>query len=367
MGPTVLFLPDYGDANPYQPQLARALGNHGVSVSMASGTGPFPLLAAFVAHGRPPVVHLHWLHPYVVGRGPVTTGLKGGRFIVELLVLRLLGVKLVWTVHNLLEHDRRAPEVETAVKRVVFRLVDAGIVHCESARQAVGKTFRLPRRHRSKLTVVPHGHYTDWYPNDRSKGTARRSLGLRDAGTVFLYFGRIHPYKNVLGLVEAFKSLAAERARLMIVGRPRDTSLAATIAHASDVDPRIRLQFDYVPDDAVQRYVNAADVVVLPYRDVLTSGSAVLAASFRRAIIAPRCGCIADRFDDASGLIYDPVADGLERALERALSVDLDRIGRRNYARVREPDWGAIAAATAVVYDTGPGTESRASRVAGLY
>lgn len=367
MGPTVLFLPDYADANPYQQQLAGALERHGIPVSMASGTGPFPLLAAFVARGRPPVIHLHWLHPYVVGRGPLTTGLKGLRFVVELLVLRALGVRLVWTVHNLLEHDRRAPRVEAAVKRVAFWLLHAAIVHCESAREAVGETFRLPRRHRSKLTVVPHGHYADWYPNDCTKAAARRRLELRDAGTVFLYFGRIQPYKNVLDLVEAFRSLSDHAARLLIVGNPRDAALAEAIASASAADDRIRVRLEYVPDEDVQQYLNAADAVVLPYRDVLTSGSAVLAASFSRAVIAPRCGCIADRFADASGLIYDPDATGLECALERALAIDLDRIGRRNYARVRAPGWGAIAGTTAAVYGGARRAGARTSRVAGLY
>lgn len=351
MAASVLFMPDYGEANPYQPLLAGALHDRGFHVTMASGSGPLPVLGAFWRQGRPDVVHLHWLHPYLVGRGPVTTLLKGGRFIAELLVLRLLGVTLVWTVHNRLEHDRRAPRTEAALKHAVLWLVGAGVIHCGAAEAAIARTYRLTRRQRAKLHVVPHGHYVDWYPGDHARATARRALGLPDHATVFLYFGRIQPYKNLPALIEAFRSLSADTARLLLVGAPRDEAIAERLIEASGDDERIRRVFEYVPEDAVGQYVAAADAVVLPYRDVLTSGSAVLAASFKRAIVAPRRGCIADRFDDGTGLIYDPVDDSLGAALERALAVDLDRIGRGNFERVCEPDWPTIARLTGAVYD----------------
>lgn len=349
---TVLFLPDYGNSNPYQRQLGRALANRGHSVSIASGSGWFPLLAAYRSHGKPAVVHLHWLHPYITGRGPLTSALKGLRFLLELSVLRIIGTTLVWTVHNLYEHERRAPRVENRVKRAVLHLASAGIVHCESAKQATIDAFQLTRRQRRKLTVIPHGHYARWYPGNSSRAAARDRLGIDEASTVFLFFGRIQPYKNVPGLIEAFRSIPDDQARLLVVGEPRDTSLADAIAVAGRDDPRIRFVFEYVPDEAVQQYFAAADAVVLPYRDVLTSGSAVLAASFGRAVIAPRVGCIADRFDRGAGLIYDFEVDGLDRALARALHLDLDSIGRQHHAEITDPDWPEIADSTASAYES---------------
>jgi glycosyltransferase involved in cell wall biosynthesis len=350
MGQRVLFLPDYGDANPYQPLLARALTDRGFTVSVASGGGVFPVLGAYYRHRRPSVVHLHWLHPYLVGRGPLTTLLKGARFLVELSVLRLLGVTLVWTIHNQLEHDRRAPRVEVLLKHAVLWLVGAGIVHCDAAASLLTETYRLRPTQQSKLKVVPHGHYIDWYPATGTKSSARRALGLDDDTTVFLYFGRVQPYKNLSRLVEAFRAVGSQQARLLLVGSPSDDALAASLTDASADDDRIRLVFEYVPDADVPRYFTAADAVVLPYRDVLTSGTAILAASFRRALIAPRRGCLAEQFDDGTGLIYEPDGAGLGGALERALRHDLDRIGRRHFDRVREADWPTVAGQTAAVY-----------------
>ncbi|MEZ4597387.1 MAG: glycosyltransferase [Chloroflexota bacterium] len=50
-----------------------------------------------------------------------------------------------------------------------------------------------------------------------------------------------------------------------------------------------------VPDDRMQVFLRAADVMVLPYRDVLTSGSAILAMTFGLPVVAPRIGCLPRR------------------------------------------------------------------------
>lgn len=349
MAAAVLFLPDYGDANPYQMQLREGLAAHGVSVSMASGAGLFPVVTAVARHGWPAVVHLHWLHPYLVGRGPLTTAVKGIRLVVELLVLRLIGVTVVWTVHNLFEHDRRAPRVEAAFKHVVLRVIDAGIVHCPAARTSVQEAYRLPSRIGAKLSVVPHGHYIDWYENERTRREARRELGLALDSTVFLHFGRIERYKGVSGLVAGFRSLADDDARLLLVGRLGD-DVSTDDLGGIETEPRIRTRFEYVPDDAVQTYMNAADAVVLPYQNVLTSGTAVLAASFGRAVIAPDRGCVADRLAAGDGLLFDPDTDRIARVLARSTELDLDRIGARNRALIRTPSWRTIGRDTKAVY-----------------
>lgn len=350
---SVLFLPDYTESNPYQRLLADALEAHDVSVDAATGGGLLPVLRAYVTGGRPAVVHLHWLHPYLVGRGPATTAVKGVRFVLQLLLLRALGVHVVWTIHNHLSHDTPAPRVEAAFKHAVLR-VSSGIVHCGAARRTVVETFRLPRRYRSRLHVIPHGNYVDWYPNEQTRAESRRRLGLPDEPTVFLFFGRVTGYKNLPALVEAFRALDRSDVRLLVAGPVEREALAETLREAAGLDDRIRLELGYVADQDVQVFLTAADAVVLPYVDVLTSGSAVLAASFARAIVAPARGCIPERFGRDAGLLYDPTAEGIEEGLHRALAADLDRIGRAQLERVSEPSWGAIARSTVSVYNREP-------------
>ena len=55
-----------------------------------------------------------------------------------------------------------------------------------------------------------------------------------------------------------------------------------------------RFDEGYVPHDDVPLYFAAADVVVLPFRKVTTSGSALLALSLGRPVVAPRLGALRD-------------------------------------------------------------------------
>src|SRR5258707_11847882 len=59
------------------------------------------------------------------------------------------------------------------------------------------------------------------------------------------------------------------------------------VAHSIQGDSRIRFLPGHVADDDIQLYMNACDVVDLPYRRILGSGTAVLAMSFRQTSSYP--------------------------------------------------------------------------------
>ena len=71
-----------------------------------------------------------------------------------------------------------------------------------------------------------------------------------------------------------------------------------------------------IPNDALQDYLISADAVVLPYREILTSGTAMLAISFGRPVVCIRHGHLRDVITAETGILYDPHdANGLLRAL----------------------------------------------------
>ncbi|HLY39427.1 MAG TPA: hypothetical protein VKU61_15390, partial [Candidatus Binatia bacterium] len=111
----------------------------------------------------------------------------------------------------------------------------------------------------------------------------------------------------------------------------------------------------HVPDAEVQVFMNAADLVVLPYRAVLSSGAAMLALSFGRGIVAPRVGCLAELERTGAAILYDPaVADGLAAALRRALDADAAALGERARRFARSLSWDAIARRHLAVYGFTP-------------
>jgi beta-1,4-mannosyltransferase len=56
-----------------------------------------------------------------------------------------------------------------------------------------------------------------------------------------------------------------------------------------------------VDRDRVQYFLRAADLVVLPYTEILNSGSALLALSFDRPILVPAIGAIPELYELAGG------------------------------------------------------------------
>src|SRR5438093_8779378 len=101
----VLFLPDWSSGNPYQQKLAEALERCGVRVTLGDGIGRLPILGAIWTY-RPDILHLHWTQPFSIRSKRVKSAMAILRFVIELLTARLLGFKLVWTVHNLFQHER---------------------------------------------------------------------------------------------------------------------------------------------------------------------------------------------------------------------------------------------------------------------
>jgi glycosyltransferase involved in cell wall biosynthesis len=285
------------------------------------------------------VLHFHWPERHFDVRRLVSAAW----FALRLLFARLLGYRLVWTVHNATPH-----EGETAgwrLARAVLARVATLVVHCPGARTALGRLGR-------EAVVIPHGSYLGHYPDTIEREAARARLGLPPDARVLLAFGQVRPYKGLETLARAFAELDAPGARLVIAGEPvagGDEGLAAVR------DGRIRLALRAVPDDQVQIFFAAADLVVLPYRSVLTSGAAMLAFSFGRGVVAPRLGCLADLERAGGAVLYDPAApDGLRRALERALLVDAAALGRQARRVARRLSWDTIARRHLAAYGLAP-------------
>lgn len=356
--------PDYTDANPYQAGLISGIEAADVEVIPVPADGVAPFLAAWRRHGRPDVLHLHWIHRFVVTerRWPtIYTILLGARLVVELLLLRLAGVGLVWTVHNVVSHERTCPQAELVLRHIVARTVDAMIVHCADARAIVQESYRLSQDADARIAVIPHGNYDAFYRRDLAQTEARHELGLPRDEPVLLYFGLIREYKRVPALIESFRSLDLDAGHLLVVGNPWNDALLEAVERTADSDPRVHTVLEYVPDRNVPTYLAAADAVVLPYDDILTSGSAILGMTFGRAVIAPRRGCLPSLLGEKGGIMFD--SDSSDEPLREALvdaMVDRDRLlaaGRRNRRVADRLEWEAIGAATATVYRRIAGVE----------
>jgi len=275
---------DNKTGNPYTALLYENVEQYGVTVD------EFGIRTAL--RGGYDLWHVHWPDDFLSYTSPVTAALY---VLAELLLMagaRARGARLVWTIHDLGPHEDRHPWLTSTFWALFLPMVDGYITLSGHARKAALRRF--PRLRDVPGAVVPHGHYRPAYPAAVPKETARRRMGLASEGSVAVYVGRIRPYKNVPRLVRAVRALDDEAIRLVVAGNPSSRDLERRIREEARGDVRIHLDLRFIPDERIPLVLGAADLVVLPYRDILHSGSALLALSFDRPVLVPDAGAMAE-------------------------------------------------------------------------
>jgi glycosyltransferase involved in cell wall biosynthesis len=334
-------------SNPYLKQLIEALELSETKVQTASGRSLFALWRAVLRSGWPDLVHLQWQHVFFQDQNRLRAGGRTVLFFIQWATLRWLGLRFVWTVHNLVDHEQKQAVWELRACRWLAQAVDRLIVHCPAAVETVSAAYQVPP---IKIRVVPHGHYIHGYPPPLPKAEARQRLGLPVQGRVFLFCGRIRAYKGVARLLAAFAALNANDVRLLIVGAPTPAALGQALSAQAATDPRVVTHLEFISIEDLVIYLSACDLVVLPYRESLTSGAAVLAASYSRPVLMPRLGCMA-AFPAESVILYDPARPGsLREALAEAFAAPLDKMGLTAKDYIKQFSWPVVAAETLLVY-----------------
>jgi glycosyltransferase involved in cell wall biosynthesis len=257
---------------------------------MAADVTDFSYRRALAA--RYDIFHIHWPELELNAFRSSIKAAARLRLKLSLIdAIRARGTRIVWTVHNLKSHDVMHPRLERWFWSEFIKRVDGYIALTSSGREAAKERF--PGLARVPGFVVPHGHYRGEYPVDADID-ARGELNIPSGAKVFLSFGQIRDYKNIPTLIRVFRRTKDKDMVLCIAGRPNPQSLSEELQREAAGDSRIRLHMQTIPKERVQFLFRAADLVVLPYRDILNSGSALLALSFNRPILVPARGAMGE-------------------------------------------------------------------------
>jgi glycosyltransferase involved in cell wall biosynthesis len=345
----VACFPRTAPANPYLDLLYGALDAHGLE---RAEDAEFTFGWLRSARRRVRTIHVHWPEGlYRVSRQlpPGAAGaaraLKLALFAGRLAAARLLGYRIVWTVHQPLPHERTAGDLPAA--RLLARLAHALIAHDETtSRRVVDVLGANPRR----LRIVPHGAYSGVYAETVGRAATRRALGIADDEFVFLSFGELRGYKALDCLLDAWRLASAPTARLVIAGNPKDPKLAELLRERAAEDPSIVPLLQHVPDEDVADLYAAADAAVSARSDGGTSGSLVLALSLGVPVVAADTETAREVLggNDAAWLFTSGDTAAAAAALERAVA-DPENARRRRAARAAAARlaWPPIAEQTA--------------------
>jgi beta-1,4-mannosyltransferase len=333
----------------YPSALVHALREEGALVTRCDEH--LSALPSILRAGGRRVLHMHWLHPLSRGRTLVIPLFKGSRFLLRLKIARAKGVRIVWTAHNLGDHESVRPMLDAFNCNQVAGMAHAIIAHSHVAREMVIEHFNTDP---AKVHVIPHANYVGLYPMTVDRQHARATLGIEPDQTVLLFLGGIRPYKGINTLLDAIASIDAPNLRLRVVGSVFEDMDLSDLAARAKRDPRVELVPGFVPDEQLQIHLKAADAVVLPYEEVLTSGAALLAMSFGKACIASRIGSLVDIFP-AEGVFHYPAgsSEGLAAAIRLCLRerASLEHRGQANFERAAPWTWRSAAQQTQSLYE----------------
>ena len=308
-------------------------------------------LIGYAATAKPKLFHILWNNKFEYFDRTIL-----------MLYYRLLGKKIVLTVHNVNanKRDRKDTLLNRLTLRIQYSLTHHIFVHTEKMKSELLEEFGQDNE---RITVIPFG-INNAVPNTAlTSASARHQMGLRTDEKVILFFGRITPYKGLEYLIAAFRQLIAcgEDYRLMIAGRP-DNCEKYWSALREDLRKEVEggqvvLNADFIPDEETEVYFKAADAVILPYRQIYQSGVLFLGHSFGLPVLAADVGSLKDDIvEGKTGFTFrpeDPV--DLARAIRQYFASELyaelnsRRQQIKDYANQRH-SWEVVSQMTTSVY-----------------
>ncbi|HEY7259039.1 MAG TPA: glycosyltransferase family 4 protein [Gaiellales bacterium] len=258
---------------------------------------------------RPDVVHVQWTVLRPVER-PFYRRLAAA------------GLPVVFTAHDPL------PNVGGPARRRSFaataRSFERVICHSEWGRRALVQSCGVDP---GRVRVVAHGAFT--YLRDAPQVPSP----VAAAGPLAVLPGILRPYKGADVLVRAWPAVRdlVPEARLVVAGRAMmDVAALGTPGAGVEILDR------FLPDAELAALLRRAEVVVLPYRRIDSSGVLFAALAFGRAVVLSDVGSFRELHDehgigvlvppDDAGALASAVAGVLEDDAGRA---DLEAASRR--------------------------------------
>jgi len=313
--PHRLFFSPHYSSNHYQSLLHAHLHSAGVVIQAVEVAELLKLKNTVLSEDGACVFHQHWLKEIYRGLRADRHGYDQiDRYFAQLRLFRSLGGKVLWTVHNLFDHDLGSDDraLNHYCLRLIARLADRILVHGPESIPLVEQACGFEVGYKCSLLHHPlYDSINSPMPVCPSEMRAYRV----PAGLTYLCFGLIRPYKGggdllqrYLGALQAGKLL---NTRLIFAGLVQDRNLLREIDHLPLEIRRHVVLINRRVDDAELSWLCAhADVAVLPYRNILTSGSFYQATTHALPCIVPASGMFESVIEDGvNGLLYANEAD----------------------------------------------------------
>ncbi len=298
------------------------------------------------AFSKPDILHAQFLPM-------ISMGLPFEMWFLKLAKLR--GIKIVYTVHNILPHD--SGQHQKAAFQSLYSLADRLICHDEPARNRLVEEFGIDA---NRVSIVSHGPLFDRVPS-ASKGRARQRLHIGQEQVMVLWQGILRPYKGVPFLMEAWtevmRTITSGEAILVIAGTGDEQGVSGIQRQvaAMKCTDTVKLDLRFVSVEEMTELYGDADIVVYPYSAVTTSGALMTGLGQGKAMVATNLPAFSQLLtDNVNALLVEygntnTLACALSRLIQdQALRARLGEAARQVSAGRNQ--WNEIAQQTLACY-----------------
>lgn len=248
---------------------------------------------------------------------------------ILLLYYKLFRRRVVFTAHNVnaAKRDRVDNLINRSTLYIQYHLVDHIFVHTDKMKAELEEEFGVPS---AKISVIPYGINNMVPVSSLSAAEARRQLGVKGGDFAMLFFGLIAPYKGLEFLLDALSELLKKchRYRLIIAGEPKWNDAywkkMKYVITRTGIEAQIIQRIEYIPDEEIEVFFKAADVLILPYTHIFQSGVQFLAYNFGLPVIATDVGSLKETVvEGRTGFICAPCDSvDLAKTIERYFRSD---------------------------------------------
>lgn len=247
-------------------------------------------VAGRIKKQKPELIILQWWHPYFA---PCFWS------ICKLLRRE----KILFVCHNVFPHERFPLD----------RLLTKWTLGCGRyfiTQSKMDARDLLSVKHDAVYRVTPHPTYGMFCRQGMSMQKAREQLQIDQGQRVLLFFGFVRKYKGLQYLLEAMKLLKERdfKVQLWVVGDfGEDKEEYVEQIRAFEIGDQVQMVQGYVPDDEVEKYFAASDLVVLPYLSATQSGIVQIAFGFEKPVLVTEVGGLPDVVTNGkTGYVVEP-------------------------------------------------------------
>ncbi len=231
---------------------------------------------------KPDLVLFQWWHPYFAPCYWIMEKVLGKK------------IKKMFVCHNVFPHERFP--MDRFLTKMVLKQGDYFITQSSMDAQDL-----LSVKKDAKYKQTVHPTYNAFKMKDMSKEEARNILDISKDEKVLLFFGFVREYKGLKHIINALPQITEQikDAKLYIVGDfDGDKDQYLQLIKEKNVEDNIRIYDGYIPDNEVEKFFAASDLVVLPYESATQSGIVQIAYGFRKPVVVTNVGGLPEVVDD---------------------------------------------------------------------